>query len=216
MTSDGKVQTRLGVIDYDPGKVYGQLVKPPRPITDYLTCFSGITAAFLDPVTMTLPDMQTHLCAFINSSTMTVRSNRICNPSNFRTYLTSALRYSSTTRALGHPMQDRGPGGYDFEEDAHACVVLLKAKIKNRPEFEAYYDPGAHCAFASSRTTCGSNGVRTATGDPPGNPVSLHDEDRNYETLSPPPPGGNGNTLFATVTNLNAHLTAITALLLFA
>ncbi|KAH9177990.1 hypothetical protein EDB89DRAFT_1932161 [Lactarius sanguifluus] len=39
------------------------------------------------------------------------------------------------------------------------------------------------------------------------------DEDRKHET--PPPPGGNGNTLFATVTNLNAHLTAITALPLF-
>ena len=26
---------------------------------------------------------------------------------------------------------DRGPGGHDPEEDARACVDLLKAKIKN-------------------------------------------------------------------------------------
>ncbi|KAH9037475.1 hypothetical protein EDB85DRAFT_607082 [Lactarius pseudohatsudake] len=77
MTNDGKVQTRVGLIDFDSGKVYGQLVKLPRPITDHLTCFSGITAALLDSVTMTLPDVQTHLYALINSSTMTVTHVRV-------------------------------------------------------------------------------------------------------------------------------------------
>ena len=38
MTADGKALTRVCVIDFDTGKVaYDQLVKPPSPITDYLT-----------------------------------------------------------------------------------------------------------------------------------------------------------------------------------
>jgi RNA exonuclease 1 len=37
-TTDGKALTRICVIDYGTGKVvYDQLVKPPSPITDYLT-----------------------------------------------------------------------------------------------------------------------------------------------------------------------------------
>ncbi|KAH8977720.1 hypothetical protein EDB92DRAFT_1957581 [Lactarius akahatsu] len=222
---------------------------------------------------MTLADMQTHLHAFINSSTMTVRSNRIRKPRPLKPGLVWLTR-----KWLGQPMQDRAPGGYNFEEDARAYVDLLKAKIKNRPEFEAYYDPGAHHAFASSRPLAGQMayarrsatlatpspcterrtptnsgdrwdwrillGVHSPSLNPPAGPPVLYrnqtitgitphghprchrkyrkpkpdwrsaDEDRNYETPSPLP-GGNGNTLFATVTNLNAHLTAITVLLLF-
>ncbi|KAH9055871.1 hypothetical protein EDB83DRAFT_2552642 [Lactarius deliciosus] len=247
---------RRRLIDFDPGRVYGQLVKPLRPITD---CFSGITAVFLDLVTMTLPDMQTHPHAFINSSTMTVRLNRICKPYSFRTYLASALQCSSTTRAVdrssrdwyglsasGYPMQDRGPGGYDFEGDARACVDLLKAKIKNSASRCDQVDefptkgPSSRCIMILVHASCtrGSDGVRTAIGNRlarqlQGPRSKRHrqaryhrkcripkpdwrsaDEDRKHETSSPPP-GGNGSTLFATVTNLNAHLTAVMALLLF-
>ncbi|KAH9983579.1 hypothetical protein BJV77DRAFT_1072756 [Russula vinacea] len=35
-----------------------------------------------------------------------------------------------TRKWLGRTIQDRGPGGHDPEEDARACVDLLKAKIK--------------------------------------------------------------------------------------
>lgn len=36
-----------------------------------------------------------------------------------------------TRKWLGRTIQDRGPGGHNPEEDAQACVDLLKAKIKN-------------------------------------------------------------------------------------
>ncbi|KAH9177999.1 hypothetical protein EDB89DRAFT_1296406 [Lactarius sanguifluus] len=49
------------------GRSYMIVVKPPSPITDYLTCFP---AAALDPVTMTLSDVQTHLHVLTNSSTI--------------------------------------------------------------------------------------------------------------------------------------------------
>ncbi|KAI9432765.1 hypothetical protein H4582DRAFT_1820716, partial [Lactarius indigo] len=81
MTIEGKVQSPICVIDFDPGRVYGQLVKPRHQITDCLTrqvfhrsvilildLCSGITAAAPNTVTMTLPDVQTP--ALINSSTI--------------------------------------------------------------------------------------------------------------------------------------------------
>ncbi|KAH9010512.1 hypothetical protein EDB85DRAFT_2050184, partial [Lactarius pseudohatsudake] len=52
------------------------------------------------------PGNHQHADAFINSSTMTVRSNWICKPYNFRTYLASALRCSSTTRAVDRSSRD--------------------------------------------------------------------------------------------------------------
>ena len=45
---------------------------------------------------------------------------------------------------LGRAIQDRGPGRHDPEEDARACVDLLKAKNKNGPghgEFKTDYEP---------------------------------------------------------------------------
>ncbi|KAH9061888.1 hypothetical protein EDB87DRAFT_383981 [Lactarius vividus] len=306
MTNDGKALTRVCVIDFDSGKVvYDQLVKPPSPITDYLTRYSGITAAALDPVTTTLADVQTHLCTLINPSTILLghslesdlRALQLAHPRCIDTALIfhhprgrplkPGLAWL-TRKWLGRTIQDRGPGGHNPEEDARACIDLLKAKIKNGPgfgEFRADYEPIlARIARSQSRNR-GSNGAptRTAIVDH-GNPGAWHGasatapattvacandaevldglvgaldshefvfgrlmgladalgwitpkaenvENRNptgtAETTTenaetPSTADRNGNTLFAAVTDLNAHLTALhaalpprTALLLF-
>jgi len=79
---DGKALTWVCIIDFETGKVvYDQLVKPPSPITDYLTryvnrlymsfplnhqsSFSGITAEALEPITTNLADVQAHLQTII-------------------------------------------------------------------------------------------------------------------------------------------------------
>ncbi|KAI9434729.1 hypothetical protein H4582DRAFT_1881782 [Lactarius indigo] len=309
MTNDGKALTRVCVIDFDSGEVvYDQLVKPPSPITDYLTRFSGITAAALDPVTTTLADVQTHLRTLIDPSTILLghslesdlRALQLAHP---RCVDTAILFHHPrgrplkpglawlTRKWLGRTIQDRGPGGHNPEEDARACIDLLKAKIKNGPgfgEFRADYEPIlARIARSHSRNR-GSNGARTRTAIVDhGNPGAWHGgsatapattiacandaevldglvgaldshefvfgrlmgladalgwitpkaentENRNptgaAETKtenveipsSSPPPDGSGNSLFAAVTDLNAHLTALhaalpprTALLLF-
>lgn len=60
--SAGKVLTWVSIINLDTGKVvYDPLVEPPSSISDYVTRFSGITAAGLDLITPTLADVQTHL-----------------------------------------------------------------------------------------------------------------------------------------------------------
>ncbi|KAH9011778.1 hypothetical protein EDB84DRAFT_1646685, partial [Lactarius hengduanensis] len=84
-----------------------------------------------------------------------------------------------TRKWPGCPMQDRGPGGYDFEEDAHACVDLLKTKIKNNHLYNNMSRSSSRrimileCIARSPRALAGQNGVRTAIGNP-GNPVALH------------------------------------------
>ncbi|KAF9526559.1 ribonuclease H [Crepidotus variabilis] len=67
ITEDGKELTRVCVIDYTSGKViYDQLVKPRKPILDYLTRWSGITAAQLDPVTTTFEEVQAHVMSLLS------------------------------------------------------------------------------------------------------------------------------------------------------
>ncbi|KAH9025150.1 ribonuclease H-like protein [Lactarius hengduanensis] len=155
MTNDGKALTRVCVIDFDSGKVvYDRLVKPPSPITDYLTRYSGITAEALDPVITTLADVQTHLRTLINPSTILLghslesdlRALQLAHPHCIDTALLfhhprgrplkPGLAWL-TRKWLGRTIQDRGPGGHNPEEDARACLDLLKAKIKNVTIFPA-------------------------------------------------------------------------------
>ncbi|KAH9055829.1 hypothetical protein EDB83DRAFT_2293073 [Lactarius deliciosus] len=306
ITNDGKALTRICVIDFDSGKVvYDQLVKPPSPITDYLTRYSGITAAALDPVTTTLADVQTHLRTLINPSTILLghslesdlRALQLAHPHCIDTALLfhhprgrplkPGLAWL-TRKWLGRTIQDRGPGGHNPEEDARACIDLLKAKIKNGPgfgEFRADYEPIlARIARSHSRNR-GSNGARTRTAIVDhGNPGAWHGgsatapattvacandaevldglvgaldshefvfgrlmgladalgwitpkadnvetrnttgaaETKTDNAETPSAPDFTGNSLFAAVTSLNAHLTALhaalpprTALLLF-
>ena len=88
MTEDGKELTRVCVIDYTSGiVVYDQLVKPPKPITDYLTRYapsnifliilftcrrwSGITAEALAPITTTLPQVQSRILQLLSPTSTT-------------------------------------------------------------------------------------------------------------------------------------------------
>ncbi|KAH9010510.1 hypothetical protein EDB85DRAFT_2050136 [Lactarius pseudohatsudake] len=113
------------------------VVEPPSPITDYLTCSSGIPAAALDPVTMTLSNVQMHLHALINSSTILLGRLLESDPYNFRTY--PGLAWLITREWLSRNIQYHGCGGHNPEEDACACVDLLKAEIKNRPRFGGFW-----------------------------------------------------------------------------
>ncbi|KAJ7762487.1 ribonuclease H [Mycena metata] len=67
LTEDGKELTRVCLIDFQSGiVVYDQLVKPSKPILDYLTRWSGITAEQLGPVTTTLAQVQAHILRLLS------------------------------------------------------------------------------------------------------------------------------------------------------
>ncbi|XP_068607010.1 RNA exonuclease 5-like [Brachionichthys hirsutus] len=61
LTEAGYELARVSLVDSGANCVLDQLVKPPNRILDYLTRFSGITAAMLRPITATLRDVQAKL-----------------------------------------------------------------------------------------------------------------------------------------------------------
>ncbi|KAG9124130.1 hypothetical protein FRC07_012728, partial [Ceratobasidium sp. 392] len=70
-TEDGKVLARVCAINYSTEEVvYDQLVQPDKPVIDYLTQFSGITAEQLAPVTLKLADAQAGLLEIIDGNTI--------------------------------------------------------------------------------------------------------------------------------------------------
>lgn len=155
MTEDGKELTRACMIDYASGIViYDQLVKPAKPIQDYLTRWSGITAEALDPVTTTFAEVQAHILSVLSASPTPIllghslesdlKALKICHPHCIDTAviyhhprgrpLKPGLAWL-TKKWCGREIQNRGEGGHDPEEDARACVDLLNKKIENGPGF---------------------------------------------------------------------------------
>ena len=158
--------------------------------------FSGITAEALESITTTLADVQAHLRTLITPSTILVghslesdlRALQLSHPRCIDTALIfhhprgrplkPGLAWL-TRKWLGRTIQDRGPGGHDPEEDARACVDLLKAKIKNGPgygEFKTDYEPIlARIARSQSHSPSrgAGTGARTAIVDH-GNPGAWH------------------------------------------
>ncbi|XP_040001312.1 RNA exonuclease 5-like isoform X2 [Xiphias gladius] len=65
LTEKGNELARVSLVDSDGNCVLDELVKPQNRILNYLTKFSGITAAMLRPITTTLRDVQAKLRALL-------------------------------------------------------------------------------------------------------------------------------------------------------
>ncbi|KAH7925607.1 hypothetical protein BV22DRAFT_1033761 [Leucogyrophana mollusca] len=197
LTEDGKELTRVCIIDYASGiVVYDQLVKPSKPVIDYLTRWSGITEESLATATTTLAQVQTHLLSILappggptsilvgHSLESDLKALKICHPMCIDTALTyhhprgrplkPGLAWL-TKKWVNREIQTRGDGGHDPEEDARACVDLLKLKVQNgagfgefKTDFESIFE---RMARASGRGGPGS--VRSAVVDH-GNPAVMH------------------------------------------
>ncbi|KAH6885653.1 ribonuclease H [Coprinopsis sp. MPI-PUGE-AT-0042] len=222
MTEDGKELTRVCLIDYQSGcVVYDQLVKPTKPITDYLTRFSGITAEHLAAVTTTLSDVQAHLLKLLTPSHPPPNpfampsSSSSSSPSKEQTdsdltptpillghSLESDLKAlkplppplprhrphvpppprsaSQTGSRMAHQewcnreIQARGEGGHDPEEDARACLDLVKKKLEEGPGFGEFKTDQESIFERMGRAQKRGGGViRSAVVDY-GNPGNMH------------------------------------------
>ncbi|KDR67520.1 hypothetical protein GALMADRAFT_258141 [Galerina marginata CBS 339.88] len=215
MTEDGKELTRVCIIDYTSGIViYDQLVKPAKPIVDYLTRWSGITSEALGPITTTLTQVQAHILRLLSppapnpfSTSKTtepppptpillghslesdLKALKICHPRCIDT----ALMYHHprgrplkpglawlTKKWCGREIQTRGEGGHDPEEDARACLDLMKKKLENGPGYgefkvdhESIFERMGRSNGGKGGGGAASGGVKSAVVDH-GNPSVMH------------------------------------------
>ena len=161
---------------------------PPR--------WSGITEASLATATTTLAEVQTQLLTIIapqgaptsilvgHSLESDLKALRICHP----LCIDTALIYHHprgrplkpglawlTKKWCNREIQTRGEGGHDPEEDARACVDLLRLKVQNGSGF-GEFKTDQESIFERMSRACGRGGqgtVRAAVVDH-GNPGVMH------------------------------------------
>ncbi|KAF8453050.1 hypothetical protein BGX38DRAFT_1091214 [Terfezia claveryi] len=158
ITEVGPELTRVSVIGWDGRVVYDTLVKPNRPIVDYLTQFSGITKEKLHPITTTLSDVQSHLVKLflpahrvilvgqsLNSDMKALKlmhpyivdTSLIYDHSKGKPYKPSlkwlSMKYLKREIQKGqhfNPGTKKMEPGHDSIEDAVACIDLVKLKLE--------------------------------------------------------------------------------------
>ncbi|KAM0792932.1 hypothetical protein ACM66B_002691 [Microbotryomycetes sp. NB124-2] len=157
LTEDGSELARLSIVDQKGQRVYDSLVKPQKPILDYLTRYSGLTKEKLASVTKTLEDVQRDLVGIIDYNTVLIGHSLECDLRVMKLVHSNVI---DTSVIYQHP---RGPPfkaslkwlaqkwlkreiqagnsvegggiGHDSEEDARTCIDLLNLKMEKGPGF---------------------------------------------------------------------------------
>ncbi len=143
------VLTRISIVSWDGSVILDELVKPDKPIVDYLTQYSGITEDMLRPVTTTLQDIQKRLLGLLNAKSILVghsldsdlKALQLTHPFIVDTSIIfphpagrgkkHALKWLAQ-KYLGREIQ-KGHGtarGHDSIEDARTCLDLVKKKCE--------------------------------------------------------------------------------------
>ncbi|CAG8944397.1 unnamed protein product [Penicillium salamii] len=138
--------TRISIVGWDGAVVMDELVKPPRPVINYLTRYSGITPEMLEPVTTTLVDIQQRLLTLLTPRAILVGHSlnsdltalKLVHPFIVDTSiiyphprgppLKCSLKWL-TQKYQGKQIQN-GMEGHDSVEDARAVLELVKMKCE--------------------------------------------------------------------------------------
>lgn len=141
--------TRIAIIDWDGNVVLDEFIKPERPITDYLTPYSGITPAMLENVSTSLQDIQKKLVEEIltpetiligHSLESDFNALQLTHPYIIDTSLLfphprgpplkSSLKWLAQKYLSREIQKGHGTVGHDSVEDAKACLDLVKQKCE--------------------------------------------------------------------------------------
>ena len=174
--------TRISLVDWNGEVVMDELVKPDKPILDYLTPYSGITAEQLNPITTTLTDIQERLLTLLTSHTILIGHSldsdlnalKITHPFIIDTSilyqhprgppLKSSLKWLAQ-KYLGREIQKgHGTLGHDSVEDSRACLDLVKLKCEKGPKWGNRDFQGESIFKRLSRTPKSSTSAPTVDG----------------------------------------------------
>jgi RNA exonuclease 1 len=153
MADEDFVLTRVSMVDWAGGIMLDEIVKPDKPITNYLTQFSGITEEILAKATHSHQDIQEKLLKLITPRTILaghslesdLRALKLTHPFLVDTALIyphpigpplrSSLKFLAQ-KYLGRVIQQgHGNSGHDSVEDARATLALIQMKCEKGPSF---------------------------------------------------------------------------------
>uniref|UniRef100_A0ABM0GL17 RNA exonuclease NEF-sp-like n=1 Tax=Saccoglossus kowalevskii TaxID=10224 RepID=A0ABM0GL17_SACKO len=153
-TKKGHELTRISLVDEKYNVLYDTLVKPKRPIIDYLTQYSGVTKEMLDPIETRLKDVQQKLISLLPPDAILVGHSLESDLQAIKMYHpnvidTSVLfigrnQHKLSLRNLSAVYLKKsiqgGIDGHDSIEDANAAMKLVQLKIEKGPSLQSYHD----------------------------------------------------------------------------
>ncbi|XP_055767380.1 RNA exonuclease 5-like isoform X2 [Salvelinus fontinalis] len=148
LTERGSELTRISLVDSRGSCVLDELVKPPNRILNYLTQFSGITRAILQPITTTLREVQSKLKKVLPRDAVLVGHSlendlsalNLIHPHVIDTSLLYRREFGQKFKlkvlaetVLKKQIQTEERKGHDPTEDAQAALELAQYFIHTGP-----------------------------------------------------------------------------------